>query len=214
MEQKCPVCCSSSDNHQSVKGPIGRRYYHCSVCDLVFVSPEEWLTLKAEKMRYQKHENDSEDPGYLNFLNLAVKPALAFLQPGSRGLDYGSGPCPAISKLLKENGFECHNYDPLFGPSLPSGPFDFIFSTEVFEHFHHPRRELDQLDSLLKPEGIFTVMTMFRPSAGKFEEWFYARDDTHVLFFSMNTFEFIAKLKSYDILWNDGKRVVIFRKKT
>lgn len=212
MIQKCPLCHSTPEHHQPVKGPLDRRYFHCSVCDLVFVSTRDLLSTKAEKQRYEQHENDADDPGYLKFLNQAVKPTLPFLTSEMTGLDYGSGPGPAISKLLREQGIRCLNYDPMFGPALPERTFDFIFSTEVFEHFHDPVKELERLDALLKPGGMLTVMTMFRPAFSEFENWVYARDDTHVLFFSIKTIDFIAIRHGYDNLWNDGKRVVILKK--
>ncbi|PWE00505.1 class I SAM-dependent methyltransferase [Marinilabilia rubra] len=213
MNQKCPLCHSNPEHHHPVKGPLERRYLHCPVCDLVFVACHNLLPVNAEKERYEQHENDVDDPGYLKFLNQAVEPTLPFLSTEMTGLDYGCGPGPAICQILAKQRIECQNYDPIFGPALPQGPFDFIFSTEVFEHFHDPEKELRQLDALLKPGGILTVMTMFRPAPGDFENWFYARDDTHVLFYTMKTFEFIASRFRYDMMWNDETRVVILKKR-
>jgi 2-polyprenyl-3-methyl-5-hydroxy-6-metoxy-1,4-benzoquinol methylase len=41
---------------------------------------------------------------------------------------------PVISELLKRNGYRCENYDPIFFMKELNKKYDFIFSTEVFEH--------------------------------------------------------------------------------
>ncbi len=208
----CPLCHSIVQSIESVEGPLDRPYFHCSYCDLMFVSPETHLSVKDELKRYRKHENDIEDPRYVRFLNQAVKPALAYLSPGMEGLDFGSGPGPALSQILQRKGISCGNYDPLFGPELPDGPFDFVFSTEAFEHFYDPVKEMQLINERLKPGGLLTVMTMLHKGIKHFRNWFYARDDTHVVFYSLSTFDFICRRWNFEILWNDGKRVIILRK--
>lgn len=212
MLQKCPLC-NCSDRLESIDGPLNRHYFQCPKCDLIFVAPGDLLDVHEERKRYEQHENDINDPGYVGFLNQAIEPALPFLESGMEGLDFGSGPGPALSVLLREKGLNCQNYDPVFGPSLPDGLFDFIFSTEAFEHFHDPVKEMNLIDERLSPGGYLIVMSMWHQGPEKFRNWFYARDDTHVLFFSLKTFLFIAGQWQYELILDDGKRVVIFRKK-
>lgn len=212
MQQNCPLC-NHSKGLEAVEGPLDRHYFHCPECDLIFVVSTDLLSVDEERKRYVLHENDINDPGYVGFLSQAVEPALPFLDSGMEGLDFGSGPGPALSMLLREKGLHCQDYDPVFGPSLPDGSFDFIFSTEAFEHFHDPVKEMNLIDERLNPGGYLIVMSMWHHGPGNFRNWFYARDDTHVLFFSLKTFLFIASQWQYELILDDGKRVVIFRKK-
>lgn len=208
---QCPLC-ENFKNIKSVKGPLNRHYFQCPECDLIFVSSDGLLTLESERDRYEKHENYINDPGYVEFLHQAIDPALGYLDRGMKGLDFGSGPGPALSLLLEKQGVHCLDYDPVFGPRLPEGTFDFIFSTEAFEHFHNPVKELELINKRLNPGGFLIVMTMWHSGPEQFLNWFYARDDTHVLFFSFRTFRYIARRWNFEIVWSDNKRVVILKK--
>ncbi|MFO8000902.1 MAG: class I SAM-dependent methyltransferase [Marinilabilia sp.] len=212
MDTDCPLCHFRGENIGPVEGRLQRRYLHCNRCQLIFTHPADLPGKEEERARYEEHENTIEAPGYVKFLNQAIEPTLPFLSTDMKGLDFGSGPGPTLSQLLARQHILCLDYDPIFGPELPQGPFDFIFSTEAFEHFHNPREEMDRIDQLLKPDGILTVMTMFRPSAEEFPKWFYPGDHTHVTFFHPETFNFICREWNYRHLWNDGKRVIILKK--
>jgi 2-polyprenyl-3-methyl-5-hydroxy-6-metoxy-1,4-benzoquinol methylase len=72
--------------------------------------------------------------------------------------------------LLEERGLTCSNYDPFFFPDtlkkaddgdtcLNEAPYDFVVSSECFEHFYTPREEILQINDLLKPGGWLGVMT-------------------------------------------------------
>jgi len=212
MNTNCPLCQSTSEKISPVDGRLQRRYLHCSFCQLIFTHPGDLPRIDEEQTRYEEHENTIEAPGYVKFLNQAIVPTLPLLSTDMTGLDYGSGPGPTLSQLLERQGIRCLDYDPIFGPELPEGPFDFIFSTETFEHFHQPAREMDIIDRLLQPGGILTIMTMFRPPLDEFPKWFYPGDYTHVTFFNQETFEFICQKWNYRHLWDDGKRVIILKK--
>jgi len=213
MHISCSLCLASPENIRPVPGPSDRRYFHCTNCSLIFTHPDDLPSVSEEQTRYEEHEHTIEAPGYVKFLNQAIKPTVEYLSPLMRGLDYGSGPGPTLSQLLKREDITCLDYDPIFGPELPPGPFDFIFSTEAFEHFHNVREEINRIDQLLEPGGILTVMTMFRPGVEAFKNWFYLGDYTHVTFFNKETFNFICSQWGYEHLWDDGKRVIIFRKR-
>jgi hypothetical protein len=129
-----------------------------------------------------------------------------------RGLDYGCGPTPTLSGLLKVHGLHCENYDPYFFPALPEYQFDFIFATEVVEHFYNPRRELQLLSGYLKQGGILTIMTEPWVSVEGFSDWHYAKDITHVCFYHAKTIEYISNLYGFEILNKDTPRVTVFRK--
>jgi hypothetical protein len=171
------------------------------------------LSLAQQKTVYDTHQNDSSDVGYLRFLSAALEPVAAHLNPGSKALDYGSGPGPALGKLLADFGIETRLYDPIYEPDCPKGPFELIFSTETFEHFPDPAGSIRDITGLLKPAGLLTIMTQQWTDAGRFGSWSYTRDRTHVCFYHTRTFQWIAGHFGYDILYNDGRRVVSMRKR-
>ncbi len=186
-----------------------RRYFLCDGCGYVFVDPDLRLKQEEEHERYKNHNNNAEDPGYRKFLSKMAEPISAYLKPGSQGLDYGCGPGPTLSKILQEKGFVTADYDPFFFPQeeLLSHSYDFIVSTEVFEHMHDPGQEIDRITSMLRNGGILGVMTSFVPA--DFESWYYLRDETHVGFFSRKTFDYIARHWGYRLLEATDKIAIL-----
>ncbi len=208
----CPLC-RNIENHTLVKGADTRKYFHCNNCHLIFVAPDFYLSAEAEQARYQFHQNNIEDAGYVAFLNKAIQPALPFLNTTMKGLDYGCGPMPTLSKLLQQQGFACADYDPYFFPELNTNhQYEFIFATECFEHFFQPEKELKTILSLLNDNGLLIIMTEQWQTVEHFATWYYPKDPTHVCFYHNNTFNFIAEKFQFEILHNDKKRVVVLRK--
>ncbi len=84
----------------------------------------------------------------------AIDPALPYLTAGMTGLDYGCGPTPTLSVMLRREGIRCEDYDPFFVGHPLQKTFDFVFSTEAFEHFFHPGREIRKIRALTPRQGI------------------------------------------------------------
>lgn len=193
----CPLCRNNSFEALDVTARPAGSYWLCFDCHLLFKEPSQRLTAAAEKSRYEEHINGGE--GHRRFLE-PVRQALRDLPlSGSRGLDWGSGPEPLLSRLLSDDGYQMSCYDPFFGPPLPTdGPFDFITLTEVIEHFFEPVRDLEKLISFLGPGGYLVVMTDPVPESwwdmsladrqAWFGSWAYRRDLSHVSFFSDRCF--------------------------
>ncbi|MEO2034947.1 MAG: class I SAM-dependent methyltransferase [Planctomycetaceae bacterium] len=187
----CPLC------HKSDVTPFladRRSYFRCAVCKLVFVPPEQFLSAAAEKAEYDKHENSAADPRYRAFLSRLQEPLLERLAPHSRGLDFGSGPGPTLSLMFEEAGHAMHIYDPFYAAddSAWQHRYDFITASEVVEHLHDPRSELDRLWSCLKPNGLLGIMTKRVIDRAAFSRWHYKDDPTHVCFFSLQSFRWLA----------------------
>ena len=147
-----------------------------------------------ERSRYETHENDPEDPRYRAFLDRLAAPLRSRLTEGMRGLDVGSGPGPTLSVMLTESGFPTEIWDPFFAPDPAplSRRWDFVTCTETVEHFHDPARDWQRLFGLLRPGGWLAVMTELYGET-PLEEWWYARDPTHVSLHRDRTLEWIAK---------------------
>ena len=173
----------------------GRDYHECATCGLIFLEPEQRLPRDAELAHYGTHQNDPFDPGYRAFLNRLAEPLTDRLIPGAVGLDYGSGPGPALAHMLTERGFHVACFDPFFSPdrSVLESSYDFVTCSETAEHFFHPGAEFTLLDRLLRPGGWLALMTEVVPAERPFESWYYVRDPTHVCFYRSRTLEWIAR---------------------
>jgi len=207
----CPLC-KSAGSYTNIVGPKGRGYLLCPNCQLIFMEQEFLPDSFTEEERYKAHQNGPQDAGYVRFLNQAITPALPYLNPKMRGLDFGCGPTPTLSGLLSAHGLHCENYDPYFFPNLTENHYNFIFSTEVIEHFFHPAQEFQRISELLLPGGILTIMTEPWLSAEGFAEWHYAKDITHVSFYHAKTISFISQRYGFEILNDASPRVTVLRK--
>ena len=171
-----------------------RDYYRCSKCLLVFVPAHQYLSLEKEKSMYDHHENSSDDPYYRRFLSRLFTPLQQQLSAQSHGLDFGSGPGPTLSVMFEEIGHQMNIYDIFYAPDSKAleQHYDFITASEVFEHLHQPAKELERLWSCLKPDGILGIMTKRVIDREAFSHWHYKNDLTHVCFFSIETFQWLA----------------------
>ncbi len=211
MSIACPLC-EHIPPQRSIT--LAQGLYHlCGRCTLVWLDPGQRPSAAAERAHYGTHDNDPADAGYRRFLDRLATPLEAVLTPGSRGLDFGCGPGPALARMLEERGFRVSVHDPFFAPDrqVLDGRYDFITCTETAEHFHNPRREFGLLDDMLLPGGWLGVMTAFRPALTEFAGWHYIRDPTHVCFYSNGAMAWIAAHYGWS-LYIPARNVCLFRK--
>lgn len=189
----CPLC---GKTHPWLYAHLSKGdYFLCGDCRLVWLDPRHWLSPKEEGAQYTTHCNDPEDARYRAFLSRLSEPMQSRLSAGARGLDYGCGPGPTLSRMLEEKGFPTRDYDPVFFPDkgILAQEYDFITCSETAEHFHAPGAEFERLNALLRPGGWLGVMTEFRPADTHFLRWHYRRDPTHICFYSPDTMAWIAR---------------------
>lgn len=209
----CKLC-----GHQtrSFKHPKFEMLFHvCPNCELIIKDHGIYPDIKTEEKMYDQHQNSLEDHGYVNFLsNFLDAAVIPFIHSG-KALDYGSGPTPVLSHIMKNTyGFDVDLYDPIYYPILPSKTYDLITSTEVCEHFHHPLESFKHMVSLLKPEGILSIMTLFHPKDDElFNNWFYIRDTTHVSFYTPKTFDILKDIIGCDIIDTNHYRYITLKKR-
>lgn len=207
----CPLCFTQQP-HQKVTGADNRTYYHCANCALIFADPSHFLSRETEKSHYLTHENHIHNAGYVRFLNQVLEPLLPHLDNSMRALDYGCGPGPTLSQLLRQRGITCDDYDPLFANVPLHPPYDVIFATECFEHFHHPEKEIQRIVDLLKPGAWLGIMTECWSSITAFPTWYYSKDPTHVCFYHADTFDYLCRRYGLVQYEPGHRRVVILRK--
>jgi len=207
----CPLCESvQTDFKIHAKN---RDFFSCATCKLIFVSPEQLLNETQEKNRYNQHENNILSKGYKEFLNEIITPLLAHVKPLSHGLDFGSGPFPALAQLLREQHFKVDLYDPFYAKdeSVFTKKYDFITLTEVAEHLYNPAKEFDRIIPLLKQDGFLAIMTSRTDTIQEFEHWYYIKDQTHVCFYADASIKYLAKKYHLQVKFVSD-RVVIFQK--
>ncbi len=206
----CPLCLLQQSQHFFTDS---REYYRCGNCCLVFVLPKDFLSAAEEKGRYDLHENDPADEGYRRFLSRIFNPVAALLAPASQGLDFGSGPGPTLSLMFEETGHTMALYDPFYAPdeTVFNHTYDFVTTSEVVEHLHHPRRDLDRIWQCVRPGGVLGVMTKRVTTLAAFKSWHYKNDPTHVIFFAEETFNWLGNHWGATVEFAD-KDVVIFHR--
>ncbi len=195
----CPVCLEF-DTRLLMRVDT-RTYWRCNTCVCTFLDPDQLPGIETEKAEYDRHQNRVDDPGYRKFLGQLAEPLLGKLRPGSKGLDFGCGPGPALAAMLSEAGHDVALYDPLYVPDLSvlEKQFDFVTCTETVEHFHQPAREFQCLNKLLRPGGWLGIMTRFQTDDTRFANWHYRRDPTHVVFYRAETMQWLGQRHGWNM---------------
>jgi SAM-dependent methyltransferase len=188
----CPLCSTEAEHYHRDKR---RTYLQCNGCRLVFVPCEFFPSQDEERAVYDLHQNGPEDAGYRRFLSRSSVPVIERIPRGAHGLDFGCGPGPTLSVMFEEQGYAMAVYDPLFAAdeSVLTVDYDFVTATEVVEHFQRPRESLEAMWRCVKPGGVLGLMTKLVIDREAFSSWHYTHDETHVCFYSRETFEWLAQ---------------------
>ena len=161
----------------------------------MYVEPSQRLGRNEEKRVYDQHENSPDDAGYRRFLSRLAEPLCRYLPTPAHGLDFGCGPGPTLSVMLQEKGYTMDVFDPIYYPALrwQTHCYDFITATEVIEHVFDPAAVLPALCQSVRPGGVLALMTKRVQDRDRFAAWHYKNDPTHVCFYSVSTFDWLAK---------------------
>lgn len=186
----CPLCDSSG---KQLSGDSDE-FFSCATCSGIFKNRDYYLDVGKEEARYREHNNDVNDIRYQNFVSPITKYVFENFKQYQRGLDFGSGTAPVISKILQDNGYDICQFDPFFANNveLLKKRYDYIVCCEVVEHFHNPAVEFALLHKMLQTNGALICMTHLYDDSVEFTSWYYKNDPTHVFFYRRETIEFIA----------------------
>ena len=191
-------------------------YYHCTACEYIFKDPSVYQELAEQKARYDLHENEAENEGYRAYFQRFLDFVLPLVQNPKNALDFGCGESSLLSSMLEEEGISCDYYDPLYHPNglIDSKKYDMILSTEVFEHLHQPKEVFESLLDRLNIGGYLAIQTEFHPKEmGAFMNWYYTQDPTHIVFFTVETFEVLSAFSKCRLIDDNGKNIVVIKKK-
>lgn len=210
MNKKCPLCNEIGNIFYQHKT---RLYHQCSGCSAIFVDQSLILSEEDEKSRYEEHNNDVNDKNFQKFVSPITSRVMDDFSPEDKGLDFGAGFAPVITKVLSDNNYNVKPYDPFFQnfPGLLNKTYNYITSCEVIEHFNDPLKEFALLFKLLKPGGKLYIHTWLYSEEIDFHKWNYKDDHTHIFIFHKNTIKWIKEKFEFKDMQISG-RLIIFDK--
>jgi len=211
--KKCKLCQSDTIKINSKTDKI---YHRCIRCDYIFLEKKFCLDVREEKNHYDNHDNNLESLGYVKMFEKLIG---EFVTPVASeiktALDFGCGEGEVLPILLERKGISCDRYDLFYFQTkvYEDKKYDLICSTEVFEHLSEPLEVFKELLSHLNKNGYLLLMTAFHPSDDeKFLKWYYIQDSTHIGFFSMRTFEYIADVLNLRVVKHNSKNSILFKR--
>ena len=210
----CKICQTNST--PLVDQKTSKTYYKCLNCEYIYLDKNFYIDIESEKKHYDKHHNNLESLGYVKmFEDLVTEfviPQKTFI---NTALDFGCGEGEVLPIVLERNDISCDRYDLFYFPKkvYEDKKYDLILSTEVIEHLQNPTEILVELLSHIKKDGFLVLMTALRPLEDeKFLKWWYIRDITHIGFFTIKTFEYLAKELNLIIVKHNDKNTIMFQK--
>ena len=211
--KKCKIChCNTIIVRDDKTDKI---YYRCLNCDYIFMDDKHYLDASLEKRHYDNHNNNLESLGYVKmFEKLIEEFVFSDVKNIKTVLDFGCGEGEVLPILLERGDISCDKYDLFYFPQkvYENKKYDLIVSTEVIEHLSSPLEIIKELLLSLNKDGYLLFMTCFHPSNDeKFLKWFYIKDVTHIGFFSIKTFEYLANEFGLKIVKNNSKNIVMLK---
>lgn len=191
-------------------------FFHCKSCEFIFKNQKDYVDSDKELSQYKNHNNTMESPGYVEmfekFMDATFEP---YIDNITTVLEFGSGPGPVLSELLRQRGLDVDIYDKYFSPQkiYENKKYDLITSTEVIEHIEKPLEVFEVFSKHIKKDGYLALMTQFHKNEEEdFKKWWYKNDPTHICFFRPRTFETLANMSGFEIVKHDDVKSVLLRK--
>lgn len=215
--------------------PTILNYWKClnSNCEFVFVNPQPSLNeIQGFYNRYSTHKENYKGKliNPIAFLNKKLQNKYfdrLFKNANIREikvLDFGCGNGNLLVELRKRGVLELFGYDfddkaTLFSQNegltvfsdydkiKENGNYDFIFLNHVVEHLSHPEKDIENLSTFLKPNGIFIIRTPNSSSIlcnlfkAKWRGWETPR---HLGIFNYNNIENIAGSCKIEKRWTSN----------
>jgi hypothetical protein len=207
----CKLCRSDACRPFAVAENAKRHFYHCERCGLVFVPSPEYISIPAEKQRYDLHTNSRSDAGYVEYLTRFSSAIKKIPLSNPCVLDFGSGPNQVFADILRNQGNRCDAYDPLYAVGLEAlnKVYDIVAACEVIEHLRDLRDQILLIDKVTDKKGYIVFRTQYYPCEVEFNRWWYAQDITHINFFSLETMRFIADFLRRAVIDADSADITV-----
>ena len=209
----CKICNNPVTSLQDERN--NWEFFHCTKCEFIFKNPSEFVNSEDEFKQYNNHNNTMDSPGYVDMFEKFIDATFASnMNDIENVLEFGSGPGPVLSELLKQRGLDVDIYDKYFSPQkiYEGKKYDLITSTEVIEHIEDIKDIFEFFASHIKKGGYLALMTQFHTNdVEDFKKWWYKNDPTHICFFRPQTFETLAKMSGFEVLKHDSKKSVLLK---
>lgn len=194
----CKICTQQTKQifQAKILNKYDINYFHCKNCGFVQTEEPYWL-----HEAYVESINIS-DTGYMqrNLIlsqKLTIMLALFFDKNGSF-LDYAGG-YGVFVRLMRDIGFDFY-WDDKYTTNLFARGFECnqkdieaITTFESFEHFVNPLEEIEKM-LMFSKNIIFSTELLPQPIPNPEDWWYYGLEHgQHISFYSMKTFQFIAK---------------------
>jgi hypothetical protein len=164
--------------------------------------------------RYKLHRNDDDNEGYHQFISGIIDRALFYAGNPKSIIDWGSGPNPLASRIMRDKGFSVFSWDPNFSSKeKPQKSFyDFGICIEVAEHFINPQKDFSAFFETLRPGAFAAIHTHLAPEGDDaFLCWWYAEDITHVSFYSKRSLELLGEEYSFELIAIEDNKLAIYQ---
>ena len=214
MNGICKIC--GSETREFYDKQFDTKFYHCPNCEFISKDENSIISEEDELKIYRYHNNSIEDKHYVDYFKRFLDSAvMKHVGCGKKGLDFGSGPSPVLSMILKRDyGYEMDIYDMFFSPEKTyiDRKYDLITCTEVIEHLKNPMEYFLLFKELLEDDGTLGIMTLFHVNSDdEFFNWHYRRDRSHISFFTAKTMKVIGEKIGLELVFTDNKRYSVFR---
>jgi SAM-dependent methyltransferase len=209
----CHICKKPTSEFKHKKTNI--IYYHCKLCEYIFKNPAYYQDFNTQKERYNLHENNVEDEGYIAYFKRFLEFILPLVGSPRNALDFGCGRTSLLATLLDKEGITCDYFDPIYHPDtlVKSKKYDLIVSTEVFEHLHAPQDVFKSLLLKLNNGGYLAIQTEFHANKIEtFTKWWYPQDPAHIVFFRSQTFKVLCKQNGCRYINDNSKNIILIQK--
>jgi hypothetical protein len=188
-----------------------RSFFHCPQCELIGVPVAEHLSRDEEKRRYSHHKNQLDNVQYCRYCEGIADEICKIELKNPALLDFGSGPNFVLTRVLRQRGFQCDPYDPVYelGMDACSRVFDLIILCETIEHLRDLNEEVRLLKQMSKPGGYIFIHTQLYEAKESVPKWWYAVDETHINFFNHHSLNCLASLLQRRIFYTINKEVFV-----
>jgi len=230
----CPLCNSRkiSEFHRDFRG---NAIFKCESCNIQFMNPQYTNEYLEDYYKgYIDHDSDAkEEPAaaaYKLYLNAFSK----FCTTAGKMLDYGCGAgrfmdasikagwdvsgydvdCDGTHRVEEKTGVKVWCGDPMEMVRNCNGKFDVVSMHQVLEHIKNPSEVMDNIVSMIKPDGYLMISVpnicslssrlknfLERKGMRKNRLGAHYSTDHHLFYYCPETLRIFLASKGFRILW-------------